>query len=82
MAGGVLLIAGLFFLAPSRSLTATIKGRLYIWKVNAPHLLERPIFGYGPGGFEPKYIEWETQFWRLGKGTARGERLVQLRTCP
>lgn len=78
MAGGVLLIAGLFFLAPSRSLTATIKGRLYIWKVNAPHLLERPIFGYGPGGFEPKYIEWETQFWRLGKGTAEDRVFVQL----
>jgi O-antigen ligase len=78
LAGGVLLIAGLLVFAPSRSLTATINGRLYIWKVNAPHLLERPFFGYGPGGFEPKYIEWETQFWRMGKGSGDDRSFAQL----
>ncbi|MCX5846566.1 MAG: O-antigen ligase family protein [Deltaproteobacteria bacterium] len=55
---------------PSRSLMNTLEGRFYIWRVTASHLLERPVFGYGPGAFEPKFIEWETAHWLDGLGTS------------
>jgi O-antigen ligase len=70
MALGVLIIFSLLPFMPSRPLMTTIDGRLYIWRVTSGHLLDRPLFGYGPGGFEPKYIEWETNYWRDGRGSA------------
>ena len=66
-----LVIGVLLPLAPSRSLMDTISGRFYIWKVTASHLLERPLTGFGPGAFEPKFIEWETAYWRDGRGSAK-----------
>jgi len=67
---GVLLTVVMVLFMQSRSLTTTMAGRFYIWKVSASHLLERPLSGHGPGAFEPKFIEWETQYWRDGKGVA------------
>jgi O-antigen ligase len=75
---GTLLTAGLLVFATARPLAATLGGRFYIWRVSASHLLERPFFGYGPGAFEPKYIQWETEYWRLGKGSIDDQRFAQL----
>jgi len=67
---GVLVLLGLLPLMPARALAPTLSGRLYIWRVTSSHLLERPLFGYGPGAFEAKFIEWETAYWREGRGSA------------
>jgi O-antigen ligase len=40
-----------------------VQGRLYIWKVSAPHLGEHSLFGLGPGGFAASFPAWETQYW-------------------
>ena len=70
LAAAALIVIALLPLMPSRPLMETIEGRFYIWRVAAPHLLERPLFGFGPGAFEPKFIEWETLYWLEGRGTA------------
>ena len=64
-----LLMVVLIPLMPSRSLISTLEGRCYIWQVTVPHVLDRPLLGFGPGAFEPKFIEWETSYWRDGRGT-------------
>ncbi len=74
LAGTAILIAVLLlFYAPSRPLKTTLLGRYYIWHVTATHLAERPLFGFGPGAFAAKYVEWETEYWREGRSSA-GER--------
>jgi putative inorganic carbon (HCO3(-)) transporter len=64
-----LIIVVLIPFMPSRSLKDTLNGRFYIWRVTASHLSERPLVGFGPGAFEPKFIEWETGYWRDGQGS-------------
>lgn len=56
---GVLTLA----FAPSRPLKTTLQGRWYVWGIAAPHVSERPLLGWGPGGFAAKYPEWETERW-------------------
>jgi len=70
LAAVVLIMLVLLPWIPSRSLMSTLEGRVYIWRVAASHLFERPLFGFGPGAFEPKYIEWETDYWRDGRAAA------------
>jgi putative inorganic carbon (HCO3(-)) transporter len=70
MAAAALIIIALLPFMPSRSFMNTLDGRFYIWRVTASHLFERPLFGFGPGAFEPKFIEWETGYWRDGRGSA------------
>jgi O-antigen ligase len=77
-AAAVLVVAVILPFLPSRSLADTLDGRLYIWKVAIPHLWERPLFGFGPGAFEPKFIEWETAYWREGRGSADQRRFTGL----
>jgi len=50
--------------SPARSLGTTLRGRIYIWKVSAPHLAEHLVAGFGPGGFAASFPEWEAQYWR------------------
>jgi hypothetical protein len=76
-AGAVAVIAVALFM-PSRPVLTTIEGRLYIWRVTAAHLLERPLTGFGPGAFEPKYVAWETRYWREGHGTDAERTFAQL----
>ncbi len=74
LAAAALIMIALLPLMPSRPLLNTIEGRFYIWRITAAHLLERPLFGFGPGAFEPKFIEWETRYWLEGRGTADERR--------
>ena len=55
-------LALVVLLSPARSLSETAEGRLYVWRVALPHCLEAPFFGFGPGSFEPKYAQWETEW--------------------
>ena len=81
----ILAIAGLVLLAtlplmPSRPLKTTLEGRLYIWRITAPHLSERPLFGFGPGGFEPKFAQWETSYWREGRAADNLRQFIGVQT--
>ncbi len=79
LAGTAVLIAVLLLVyAPSRPLKTTLLGRYYIWHVTATHLAERPVFGFGPGGFAAKYVEWETEYWREGRSSASERQFAAL----
>jgi O-antigen ligase len=53
-------------LAPARPALETLRGRLYIWSVAAPHALAHPLTGGGPGSFVVHYPEWEAERLRAG----------------
>jgi O-antigen ligase len=50
--------------SPARRLATTLRGRYYIWQAVLPHVADRPVLGYGPGAFAPKYAQWEAERWR------------------
>jgi O-antigen ligase len=54
-----LVLLGLSGRAPSPILS----GRLYLWRVAAPHVLAAPLLGGGPGSFVHRWPEWEAQHW-------------------
>jgi putative inorganic carbon (hco3(-)) transporter len=65
----VVVGAGVFvLLAPARPAFETVRGRLYIWSVAAPHALAHPLTGWGPGSFVVFYPDWETERLRAGAG--------------
>jgi putative inorganic carbon (HCO3(-)) transporter len=56
-----------------RPIRQTLEGRLYIWRVLSGHALAHPWVGYGPGGVEANYRDWE----RSGRATS-GRRSAAL----
>ncbi len=62
------LAVPLLALSPARSLDVTVRGRGYVWRVAASHLVERPLLGFGPGTFEDRFARWQGDFWREGRG--------------
>jgi O-antigen ligase len=61
LAGVIVLLGAAVALGPARGLGETLRGRTYIWTVTAPHLLDRPITGWGPGSFQVTYPGWEAE---------------------
>lgn len=51
--------------SPARDMYSTFKGRIYIWKISAPHITQRPVVGLGPGGFGASFASWEIQYWQV-----------------
>ncbi len=49
-----------------RPIADTLRGRVYIWAVAAPHALDRPVTGYGPGAVASLYPRWEADHLRRG----------------
>lgn len=60
--GGALLLSSVWGRSPSTALA----GRLYLWSVAAPHVLDAPVFGQGPGSFEVLWPSWEAEYWARG----------------
>lgn len=60
-AAAMLLLAALIVpaVAPSRPLSTTLAGRLYVWRVAVEQMRDTPFFGHGPGAFARKYAEWQ-----------------------
>lgn len=58
---GVPVAAALLWLSPSRPLTETVEGRLYLARVAASHWCEIPPFGHGPGSFEARFARWQAE---------------------
>jgi O-antigen ligase len=48
-------------LAPTRAIADTLRGRLHIWTTAAPHALDHPLVGAGPGSFATRYPAWEAE---------------------
>jgi O-antigen ligase len=54
--------------SPARPLETTIAGRVYLWRVVAPHATQRWVSGLGPGVFELQFPRWQRE------AAARGQR--------
>lgn len=67
------LAIGLFLvlLVPlaGRSLPDAAAGRLYLARVIAPHALDAPLVGLGPGAVEALWPAWEVEWWRARCGS-------------
>jgi len=71
---GVLLIAAAGIVSAlhvGRPLSSTIQGRIYIWRVSAPHILDHRILGSGPGAFAAAYPGWESAYGSSGRANLR-----------
>jgi O-antigen ligase len=63
-AGCAALAFAILAFSPARPLATTLHGRVYVWRVAAPHLRDSPLFGFGPGAVQARYPEWEDDWWR------------------
>lgn len=63
------LCLALVGLSPARSLTTTVAGRVYLWRITAHHIGDAPLFGLGPGAFEAFFPRWETHWWQQGRSS-------------
>lgn len=62
-----LAVVGLAALAAplaGRSPSSSAAGRWYLWTVVAPHALDAPLWGLGPGAVEGLWPVWEVELWR------------------
>jgi len=56
MFGAVAIVA-----SPARSLETTLAGRVYLWRVVAPHAAAHPVVGYGPGAVALRFPAWQRE---------------------
>lgn len=45
--------------SPARPLQTTLDGRVYLWRVVAPHALAQPLAGHGPGAVALRFPQWQ-----------------------
>jgi len=69
---GALLLVSVWGRSPGTALA----GRLYLWGVAAPHVLDAPVFGHGPGSFETLWPLWEAEYWAAREDSAEKERFA------
>lgn len=72
-AGALLLLS-----VSGRSPGTALAGRRYLWGVAAPHVLDAPVFGHGPGSFEVLWPLWEAEYWSAREDSAEKERFAAL----
>jgi putative inorganic carbon (HCO3(-)) transporter len=70
-AGALLLLS-----VSGRSPSTALEGRRYLWGVAAPHVLDAPVFGHGPGSFEVLWPLWEAEYWAAREDSADKERFA------
>ncbi|HYH94528.1 O-antigen ligase family protein [Hyalangium sp.] len=73
--GAALVAAVLLVSVWGRSPGTALAGRLYLWSVAAPHVLDAPVLGHGPGSFETLWPSWEAEYWARG-ASAEQERFA------
>lgn len=64
LALGVALLALAAAGAQGRSLRSRVEGRLYLLQVAAPHVLDAPLLGHGPGSVTARWTAWEADYWQ------------------
>lgn len=70
---GALVIGGVLTVGVAgRDLATSLRGRWYLTKVGAPHVLDAPLTGLGPGAVELHWPRWELDWWtaRCGEDAA------------
>lgn len=60
---GAALLAAAALGTAGRALPTLARGRLYLFKVAAPHLLDAPWLGHGPGSVAARWPAWEASYW-------------------
>ena len=65
---GLAICALVILFSPARPLEKTIAGRFYIWEIVRAHVPEIPLAGYGPGAFQLRFAEWETNHLQTNPG--------------
>ncbi|WP_316827423.1 O-antigen ligase family protein [Pedobacter miscanthi] len=55
----VILIAGLYFIK-----IKSANGRILIWKCSFSMIADRPVFGFGTGGFNSKYMTYQSEYFK------------------
>jgi putative inorganic carbon (HCO3(-)) transporter len=73
--GAALVAAVLLVSVWGRSPGTALAGRRYLWSVAAPHVLDAPVWGHGPGSFETLWPSWEAEHWARG-ASAEQERFA------
>jgi O-antigen polymerase len=55
----IILLIGLYFVKKDSA-----NGRLLIWQCSAHMIADKPIFGYGVGGFQREYMLYQAEYFR------------------
>ena len=51
-------------------------GRLFMWKITCKAIVEKPLFGYGPGAFSHVYGEQQSAYFAAGQYTDLEEKVA------
>ena len=57
-------------------------GRLLMWQVSWEMIKDKPLLGWGAGGFEASYGDYQAEWFRSGKGTAEQEVVAGMPDAP
>lgn len=55
----LLLLAGLYLLKKDSA-----DGRLLVWRCSLEMIIDKPLFGHGPGGFTAEYMNYQADYFR------------------
>ncbi|TAJ10998.1 hypothetical protein DMA11_18350 [Marinilabiliaceae bacterium JC017] len=57
-------------------------GRLLMWQVSVEMIKDRPLMGWGPGGFELNFGSYQAEWFRNGMGTPEQEMVAGMPDAP
>lgn len=78
---GVLLISGTLFTL-YKFKQGSADGRLLMWQVSWEMIKDKPVMGWGSGGFEAHYGDYQAEWFRIGKGTSAQELVAGTPDAP
>lgn len=57
-------------------------GRLLIWQVSLEMIKDKPLLGWGQGGFDANYANYQAEWFKSGKGTPEQEMVAGMPESP
>ncbi len=57
-------------------------GRLLIWQVSFEMIKDKPLLGWGQGGFDANYANYQADWFKSGKGTAAQKMMAGMPETP
>jgi hypothetical protein len=57
-------------------------GRLLMWQVSFEMIKDKPLLGFGQGGFEANYANYQAEWFRSGKGTETQKMVAGMPDAP
>lgn len=61
---------------------ASADGRVLMWQVSWEMIKDKPLFGWGEGGFDANYSNYQAEWFRSGKGTPAQEMVAGTPDAP